>query len=168
MSLEALGWNRFFEDALAPWAQAGCIAARVAVQHRGGYEVWTADGILTADVPGRFRHQAKGPSDYPAVGDWVAIEVVPGEERALIQAVLPRRTKVSRTAPGDATEEQLVVANVDDIFILESLAAPPNLRRIERFLTFAAESGARPTVVLTKADLSADAAGAQAAVVALG
>ena len=66
MSLRALGWNRFFETALAPWAQQGLIAARVAVQHRGGYEVWTADGILTADVPGRVRHLAHPRADREA------------------------------------------------------------------------------------------------------
>lgn len=168
MSLRALGWNRFFEEAFKPLGRKGCVAARVAIQHKGGYEVWTADGILTADVPGRFRHQTRRAGDYPAVGDWVAIEIVPGEERAMIQAVLPRRTKVSRTAPGDATEEQLVVTNVDDIFILEALAAAPNLRRLERFMTFAAESGARPAVVLTKADLCPDPDAAVAAVTALG
>jgi ribosome biogenesis GTPase len=156
MSLRALGWNPFFAKALAPWAQQGYTAARVAIQHRGGYEVWTADGILAADVPGRFRHQTKCPSDYPAVGDWVAIE--PVAERAIIHAVLPRQTKVSRTAPGEAVEEQVVVTNVDEIFILESIAAPPNLRRIERFLTLASESGAKPTVVLTKSDLATNVA----------
>ncbi len=168
MSLRALGWDKFFEEAFAPWEKEGRIAARVAIQHRGGYEVWTADGVLTADVPGRFRHQSSKASDYPAVGDWVAIETVPGEDRAIIHAVLPRRTKLSRTAPGVATEEQLVVTNVDEIFVLESLATPPNLRRIERFLTFAAESGARPTVILTKADLALDVAGALKAVADLG
>ncbi len=167
MSLRALGWCSHFEDALQPWAQKGCAAARVATQHRGGYEVWTADGILTADVPGRFRHRARQSCDYPAVGDWVAIAPVAGEERAVIEAVLPRRTKLSRTAPGLATEEQIVVTNVDEVFVLESLATPPNLRRIERFLTFATNSGVSATILLTKADLASDVPGAVAAVSAL-
>jgi len=156
MSLRALGWNSFFEEAFAPFARDGFSPARVAVQHRGGYEIWTADEILTGDVSGRFRHQARQPSDYPAVGDWVAIEPLPGETRAVIQAVLPRRTKFSRTAAGIVTEEQLVATNIDEIFVLESLAFSPNLRRIERFLTLAWEHGTTPTVVLTKADLCSE------------
>ena len=156
MSLRALGWSPFFEEAFAPLAKTGLTAARVAVQHRGGYEIWTADEVLTADVSGRFRHEARRPSDYPAVGDWVGFDPIAGESRAVIQAVLPRRTKFSRTTAGLATEEQLVATNIDEVFVIESLAAPPNLRRIERLLTLAWESGATPTIVLTKADLCGD------------
>lgn len=156
MSLRALGWNSFFQDAFAPHAAQGLVAARVAVQFRGGYEVWTKDAVLAAEVSGRFRHDATSPRDYPAVGDWVAIEPIAGETRAIIQTVLPRRTRFSRTTAGGTTDEQLIAANIDEIFIMESLAAPPNLRRIERFLTLAWDSGAEPVVILTKADLCSD------------
>jgi ribosome biogenesis GTPase len=156
MSLRALGWNSFFEEAFKPLAQEGQLPARVAIQHRGGYEVWTAKDVLTADVSGRFRHQARTPSDFPAVGDWVVVAPIPGEERAVIQAVLPRQTKFSRTAAGNITEEQLVAANIDEVFVMESLAFSPNLRRIERFLTLARDHRTIPAVVLTKADLCAD------------
>ena len=156
MSLRALGWNSFFEDAFKPLAREGQVPARVAVQHRGGYEVWTAKDVLAADVSGRFRHNTRVPSDFPAVGDWVVIEPLPGEERAVIHAVLPRRTKFSRTAAGMVTEEQLVAANVDEVFVMESLAFSPNLRRIERFLTLARDHRTVPAVVLTKADLCGD------------
>lgn len=156
MSLRALGWNSFFQDAFAPHAAQGLIAARVAVQFRGGYEIWTKDEVLTAEVSGRFRHAAKVASDFPAVGDWVVIEPVAGETRAIIQAILPRKSRFSRTAAGEVTEEQLMAANIDEVFIIESLAAPPNLRRIERFLTLGWDSGATPTVILTKTDLCPD------------
>ncbi|MBI3869500.1 MAG: ribosome small subunit-dependent GTPase A [Verrucomicrobia bacterium] len=156
MSLRALGWDAFFEEAFAPWRERGLIAARVAAQHRGGYELWAVDEALAAEVSGKFRHQAPQPSDFPCVGDWVAVEPVVGEDRGIIQAVLPRRTQFSRKAAGQATDQQLLAANIDDAFILESLAMPPNLRRIERFLTLAWESGATPTVLLTKADLRRD------------
>ena len=154
MSLSALGWCPFFEEAYRSVSEGDRKPARVAVQHRGSYEVWTEDGVLTAEVSGRFRHQAPRASDYPAVGDWVVIEPILNELRATIHAVLPRRTKFSRTAAGVTTEEQVLAANIDEVFITESLAIPPNLRRIERFLTLAWESGATPTVVLTKADLA--------------
>lgn len=157
MSLRALGWDSRFEAAFEAFSKDGLTAARVAVQHRGGYEVWTAEEVLPAEVSGRFRHGAPHASAYPAVGDWVAIEPIAGESRAVIHAVLPRRTHFSRKTAGLAMEEQILATNIDEVFIIESLATPPNLRRIERFLTLAWESGAKPTVVLTKADLCADA-----------
>jgi len=156
MSLRALGWNSFFQDAFAPHAAQGLVAARVSVQFRGGYEVWTQDAVLTAEVSGKFRHATKVASDFPAVGDWVAIEPVAGETRSIIQAILPRKSRFSRNAAGQVTEEQLMAANIDEVFVIESLAAQINLRRIERFLTLAWDSGATPTVILTKTDLCPD------------
>ncbi len=156
MSLRDLGWDSFFEASFAPWQTEGLLPARVAVQHRGGYEVWTAEGVLAAEVSGRFRHESSRPGDYPAVGDWVAVEPMPGETRGVIQRLLRRKTRFSRKTAGLATEQQILATNIDEVFILESLAAPVNLRRLERFLTLGWESGALPTVVLTKADASPD------------
>jgi ribosome biogenesis GTPase len=98
------------------------------------------------------------------VGDWVAAEIIPTEEKALIHAVLPRRTKFSRTMAGGTTDEQILSANVDDVFIVAALAGELNLRRIERYLALAHDSGAAPTIVLTKLDLCENAAAAKASV----
>jgi ribosome biogenesis GTPase len=92
-------------------------------------------------------------ADLPTVGDWVALQLLPGERKASLQAVLPRRTKFSRKAAGKDDDEQIVAANVDYVFVTSALNAPPNLRRLERYLTLAWESGAQPVVVFTKADL---------------
>src|SRR5207244_282106 len=92
------------------------------------------------------------------VGDWVAVAVQPAEARAIIQAVLPRRTKFARAAAGNLNEEQIIAANTDDVFIVTSLNRDLNLRRLERYLTLAWESGANPVIVLTKADLCDDVA----------
>jgi len=156
MSLRALGWCRFFEEAFAARTEKGWLAARVAVQHRGGFEIWTADEVWPADVSGRFRHQARKPSDYPAVGDWVVVEPVEGEGKGIIHAVLPRRSRFSRTTAGSATDEQLIATNLDEVFVVESLGANPNVRRIERFLTLVRDNGIVPVVLLTKSDLCAD------------
>lgn len=156
MSLRSLGWDKDFEAAFATYKAGGLVPARVAVQHRGGYEVWTEKAVLTAEVSGRFRHRVRNSNGYPTVGDWAAIEPIEGESRAILQALLPRRTLFSRKSTGVATEEQLLAANIDEVFVVESLGAEPNLRRIERFLTLAWESGATPTVVLTKSDLCQD------------
>ena len=151
--LPHLGWRPFFADAFAPHAAAGLEPARLCSEHRGGYVVLSPAGEKPARISGRLRHAAKVSADYPAVGDWVAVQPGGPDDPALIHAVLPRRTKFSRTAAGDRPEEQIVAANVDSVFVVASLADELNRRRLERFLALARESGAQPVLVLTKLDL---------------
>jgi ribosome biogenesis GTPase / thiamine phosphate phosphatase len=160
MNLAELGWDEFFAQSFLPFAAEGLAPARVSVQHRGAYEVYSPNGEMIAEVSGRFRHQACRSSEFPAVGDWVVTEVVEPGSKAVIHAVLPRRTKLSRTAAGDPTEEQVLGANVDYVFIVEALTESLNLRRIERFLTLARESKAGAVILLTKIDLYGDAGSA--------
>jgi ribosome biogenesis GTPase / thiamine phosphate phosphatase len=156
MDLKELGWCEFFEEAFRPHAQAGLVAGRVAVAHRGGYRIFSAGGAWTAEVTGKFRHEANGPSGLPAVGDWVAMQTLAGEGKAYIHGMLPRRTRISRVAAGDRPDEQVMAANIDVVFIVASLGDALNLRRIERYLVAARESGAEPILVLTKTDLCPD------------
>lgn len=151
-----LGWSDFFADAFAAHAEAGLDPARVTVVNRGGYVAHLPDGELPAEVSGRFRHESRGPEDFPAVGDWVAVRRRPGETRVIIHAVLPRKTRFSRTGAGRSGEQQILAANVDAVFLLSSLNQEFNPRRLERYLTLARDSGAQPVVVLTKADLCDD------------
>jgi ribosome biogenesis GTPase len=153
-SLEKLGWTESHTIDFEPYAAEGLVPARVAVQHRGSFGVLSDLGELRAVAAGRLSHEAAGAGDLPAVGDWVAIAPRLEEGTATIQAVLPRRTKFSRKAAWAAAEEQVVAANVDVVFLLTSLNEDFNLRRMERYLTLAWESGAQPVVVLTKTDLS--------------
>jgi len=115
---------------------------------------------LAAEITGRLRHVATETSELPAVGDWVAIDVVQGEQKALIHSILPRRTKLSRKEAGKRTAEQILVTNVDTVFLMMSLNADLNPRRIERYLGTLWESGARPVIVLSKSDLCADSSSA--------
>jgi ribosome biogenesis GTPase len=154
--LTALGWDDVLAEQFEPHAQAGLIPGRVAVQHRGAYDVLTEEGELRCDVAGRLYEEAASPADLPAVGDWVAVAARPDEHAGTVQAVLPRRTKFSRKTAWQASEEQVLAANVDVVLIVSSLNEELNLRRLERYLTLAWESGARPVLVLTKADLSDD------------
>ena len=158
MDLEQYGWSDFFAQRFEPHAGAGLEPARVAVEHRCGYQVYSVHGELAAEVSGRFRHEAKSSGGFPAVGDWVAVQVYPEEDKAIINAVLERKTKFSRTAAGEGGEEQVLAANIDEVFVVAALGGEVNLRRIERYLTLAWESGAEPVVVLTKADLCDDVA----------
>ncbi len=156
--LTHLGWDPAIEDQFAPFA-ADCLEpARVAVEQRGAYLLYTARGERWAELSGRLRHGVGGRGELPAVGDWVAIADPDGAERALVQAVLPRRTKFSRMAATDGGDavEQIVAANVDVVFLTAGLDGDFNPRRLERYLTLGWESGAAPVVVLTKADLCAD------------
>lgn len=167
MSLDRLGWDLFFQTAWeARSPEPRREPARVASHHRGGYEIWTADDVLYAEVSGRFRHQAQTPSAFPAVGDWVEIERADAP-RAIIHALLPRKTKFSRKQAGETTQEQLLATNIDSVFVVEALAGELNLRRLERFLSVAWESGATPTVLLTKSDLCSDVSSALKSVKAI-
>jgi ribosome biogenesis GTPase len=153
--LPAVGWSGSSEAAFADHRAAGLAPARVLAEDRGSYVVRTATDERRASVTGRFRFDAgDDPAAYPAVGDWVAIE--PREVDAAVHAVLPRRTSVVRHEPGKRTTAQVIAANVDIVFVVASLNADLNLRRLERYLAFAWESGAEPIVVLSKADVAAD------------
>jgi ribosome biogenesis GTPase / thiamine phosphate phosphatase len=151
-----LGWSPELVEAFAPHAAAGLVPARVTIQNRGLYLVAGDDGELEAEVTGRLRHEA-GSGGLPAVGDWVALRPPLGDGRATIAAVLPRRTKLSRKVAERELEEQVLAANVDVIFLVTSLNRELKLRRLERYLATAWESGAAPVIVLTKSDLADDA-----------
>ena len=154
--LEQLGWNAFFEEAFREIASADWVPARVINQQKNLYTVQGENGEMKAAVAGRLRYQAGGSDTYPVVGDWVA--VLPEGDRAVIQAVLPRKSSFSRKEAGGPTREQIVASNVDTVFLVSGLDGGRNfnLRSIERYLTIAMNSGAQPVIVLNKADICDD------------
>jgi len=168
-ALRALGWDDRFAATLAAEAP-GLVPGRILTEERGQYLVATSDGEGPASPSGRLRHDVDldPAATWPAVGDWVALEphapraTVEGaagapDEHRLIQRVLSRRTAVIRRAPGDRNRPtQVLAANVDTVFLVTSMNADFNVRRLERYLTVAWESGAWPVVLLSKADLAAD------------
>ncbi len=153
--LEELGWDSFFQENFRLVQIPDCIPARIISEHRYSYQVFSQYGELSAKISGKLRYQAGTSGQYPAVGDWVAIKLNTDESRGVIHAVLPRKSKFSRLAVGGSTEEQVVAANVDTVFIVSGLDGGRNfnLRRIERYLTLAWESGATPIIILNKVDL---------------
>jgi ribosome biogenesis GTPase / thiamine phosphate phosphatase len=166
VGLAAFGWSPIQAALFDAHASGDRTPGRVVAEDRGSYIVRTADGERRASVTGRFRFDAgSDPAAYPAVGDWVVIET--RDDGASVHAVLPRRTSVLRHAPGTRTVAQVIAANVDVVFVVASLNADLNLRRLERYLAFAWESGAEPVVVLSKADLAEDLDGALVAVEAI-
>lgn len=128
---------------------------RITLQEKGFYRIRTSMGEQNALVSGKFQFDAQSPSDYPAVGDYVMVNCA-DPDTAIIHQVLPRKSLFVRKAVGTSKTEQVVAANIDTVFLCMSLNNDFNLRRLERYLAVAWESGADPVVVLTKADLCAD------------
>ena len=157
MDLTKLGWNAEFNQHFAPHLAKGLVPARVAVEDKHFYRVWTADGELLAQVTGRFIHEARrSNAKLPKVGDWVAVKLVPEEEKARIHAILPRRTQLSRKMAGRTTTEQILATNIDIAFMVTAADANFDAARLEQMLAMAHESGARPVVILNKIDLCDD------------
>lgn len=156
LTLEDLGWSDFFATAFEPHAKQGLVPARVIRESRGVYGVTTGDRDLPTAASGRLWHGDEG-GGAPAVGDWVAVRLptLP-EEPGLIRAILPRKSKFSRKAAGLRTDEQVVAANVDLVFLITGLDHDYSPRRIERYLAAAWESGADPVLLLNKADVDAE------------
>ncbi len=155
-ALEPLGWNDFFAGHFAAFAPEGYEAGRVAIQHKSAYVLLTAHGELRGEITGKMLYFADSPQDLPAVGDWVVIRSRLEERAATIHELLPRKSKFVRKAAGDKVEEQVVAANIDNVFLVTGLDGDYNLKRLERYLVLAWESGAHPLVILNKIDLCSD------------
>jgi ribosome biogenesis GTPase len=148
--LHRLGWDDGWEAAFEPHRAAGLVPARVAIQHRGAYDLLGEEGEIRAAATAKLAREG----ELPVVGDWVAFD----PETGFVDAVLPRRTHLSRKEVWEATREQVLAANVDVAFLVQALPHDFNLRRLERYLAMAWESGAQPVVLLTKTDLVEDVA----------
>ncbi len=155
--LHQYGWNDYWASCMNDeMIQSGLVPARVIAQFTNQYRIITAEGECVAEVSGKFQFHAASRSEYPGVGDWTAVQPLQGEARAIIHAVLPRRSAMIRKAAGSVPEEQVIGANLDTLFIVNALNSDFNVRKIERYLITAWESGATPVVLLTKADLCKD------------
>ncbi|HLG51839.1 MAG TPA: ribosome small subunit-dependent GTPase A [Chloroflexota bacterium] len=161
--LAAYGWDSEIAARFAEVERAGTIPGRVVAEYRGAYDVVIPQGEVRAVIAGRLRRTGSA-EERPAVGDWVALRVSPDQTIALIEAILPRRSAFVRKAAGENDRLQVIAANVDTVFIIDGLDHSPNLRRLERYLVVAFESGARPVLALSKADLCTDVATAVEAV----
>lgn len=150
--LTQLGWNARWEAAFAPHRAAGLVPARVAAEDRHYYTVFTTDAELIAQITGKLLHDST-PTNLPKTGDWVAVALHAGEEKATIHAVLPRAAQVSRKVAGRKAEEQVLGTNIDVVFVVQGLDDNFNLRRLERFLVMVHEGGAKPVILLNKTDL---------------
>ncbi|NIP43243.1 MAG: ribosome small subunit-dependent GTPase A [candidate division Zixibacteria bacterium] len=156
MNLSDIGWNDYFESLFHKYREKEFVPFRVSQEHKSRYVILGEKGDFNAEISGKFRHEACGKGDFPAVGDWVAVSPRPDEGTGTIHAVLPRKSAFSRKVAGKETEEQVVAANIDTVFLVSGLDNEFNPRRIERYLTLSWECGAKPVIVLNKSDLCED------------
>lgn len=171
MDLESLGWDDFFQTQYQECENENFIPGRVIAQQKGQYRVYTSDGEKTAQLAGSFSYHNSLQKQYPAVGDWVLVRLVESFEGVIIQDVLERKNYFSRKLPisggrklkngiidGGLTEEQVIAANIDTVFIITGLDDDFNIRRIERYLTLIYNSGTTPVIILNKLDICDQAA----------
>ena len=153
LNIQHFGYDSRFAALASEYPQ--WTPARVLVQEKGLYTIADAAGIKAAEVSGRFRYAAENGTDFPAVGDYVMIDAHTGGH-AIIHHVLPRKSQFVRKSAFSLYAEQIVAANIDTVFLCMALDGNFKLRRLERYLTLAWDSGAQPVILLTKADLCAD------------
>ena len=166
LDLATLGWDDGWNAAFEPYRPDGLVPGRVAVQHRGEYDVLTHEGERRAKITSRLRRESDRTA-MPVVGDWVALDAA-----GSIVDVVPRRTTISRRAAHEpasgVSREQVIAANVDVVLVVQALGQELDRRLLERYLALALESGARPAVVLAKADLESDPAAVAAEIADIG
>ena len=132
------------------------LRARVISQEKGIYKIQSSTAVKLAEIAGKYRYETQTVSDYPAVGDYVIAMWPEDDSNAVITGLFPRKSCFIRKAAATGKQEQVVAANIDTAFICMSLNNSFNIRRLERYLSVAYESGAAPVVVLTKSDLCSD------------
>jgi ribosome biogenesis GTPase len=154
LNLEDLGYGAFFESNRKNLGLGGFPVARVIAEYKGAYRVKNANGEYLAKITGKQMFNAMSRQDYPAVGDWAAITDI-GEGRAVIHKVLPRKTIIKRKISGRTSEIQIIAANVDTAFVIESVDRDYSLNRFERYFAIANDGGIKPAIILNKIDLAA-------------
>ena len=150
------GWSEYFQKYYDELGTSNLIPARIFTQNKDIYLIQTKYGEMTAHISGKFRYYCDKNNILLAVGDWVCVDAIIEDKTATIQNILPRKTKLSRVISTLSEEEQVLAANIDYIFIVISLNKDYNVRRIEKYLVLALESGARPMIILSKSDLCED------------
>jgi ribosome biogenesis GTPase len=156
MTLSKLGWNSVHQEVWNQFDRGAHIPGRVIEVQKNTWRVASENVEFPARLSGRLWHRLVTSQAWPGVGDWVEAEAA-----GIIFDVLPRRSKLSRKAAGRRTEEQIVAANIDTVFVITSLDGDFSPRRLERYLTVIWEGGAQPVIILNKADLCDDVAGLQ-------
>ena len=152
-NLESLGFDKWFQDRIDPRSWDEFEIARVVAVHKDSYTLNNGKKDIIAELVGKILYGASSPMDYPAVGDWVFAHFYDDNSFSIIHEILPRKSLLRRKSPGKKIDFQLVAANIDVAFIVQSLDENFNLRRLERYLVMVNEGNISPIVLLSKSDL---------------
>ena len=151
--IKNLGFDKWFQDNIDPENLAEFEIARVIAVHKDSYNVSNGKNNVFAELLGKMTYSAVSPADFPTVGDWVLVHFYDDDTFAIIHEILPRKTLLKRKTSGKNIDFQLIAANIDTAFIIQSLDSNYNLRRLERYLVMINESNIQPVVLLSKSDL---------------
>lgn len=174
MDLKQLGWREYFDNEFSKYREQGLLPGRVAIENKHSYTLFTEEGAVEGVVPGKLLHKKTSAADLPKVGDWVVFRPVSVEpasheeksgsqsnkpsaltdDKVVIEAVLPRFSRITRKVPGKEHEEQILAANIDTAFLVHAFDQGINLRRLERYLVMVHDGGVRPVILLNKVDLA--------------
>ena len=152
--LNSIGWNSFFEKQFEQYKLSDFKAGRIINEQKERYMVFTEYGEFQGEISGKLFYSTDNNSDFPKVGDWVAASIFKEESKVIIHGVLRRRNKFSRQAEGQKIEEQVIAANIDAVFIVQSQDQNYNVKRMERYITMIYEMKAEPIILLNKSDLA--------------
>ena len=155
MTLEDLGYNLELENYRKDQNLDSFGVGRVISEHKERYMVKTSEKEYDGEIVGNLRFTAHNRSDFPAVGDWVAISEY-DNDKVLIHSVFPRKTIIERQAVGKQGEKQIIATNIDYAFIVQAVDRDFNINRIERYLTICNTSKVSPIIILNKIDLISD------------
>lgn len=154
-NLSQLGWNEFFQNQFQVFREQNFIPGRIAVENKQRYILYTSMGKFPGEITGKLLYSSEA-SELPKTGDWVIAVLFEDEEKAIIHSVLKRKSKLSRKVADRKTEEQVIAANVDYVFIVQSMDNNFNIRRLERYVVSAFESNIQPVIILNKIDLTSE------------
>ncbi|MBN2415591.1 ribosome small subunit-dependent GTPase A [bacterium] len=152
MTLTDIGFTESLKEAAAPFLERNMTIARVTAVNKNSYLVNPGDGDIFAELTGKFLYSAEESEDIPTVGDWVAADLFPDSGLAVIHDLLPRTSLLKRKRAGRDVDYQLIAANIDTAFIMQSVAGDFSLNRLERYLVMVRESGIQPVLILNKCD----------------
>ena len=151
--LSDIGFDQWFQSYVSDLRQEDRDIARVSAVDRGSYLIRNQTREVPAELAGKFYFQVESPVDLPCVGDWVTVQYHSNDTAAIIHEVFPRKTFLRRKSAGEKVDFQMIAANIDVVFIVQSCHFDFNTRRMDRYLVMAADGGVEPIVVLTKTDL---------------
>jgi ribosome biogenesis GTPase / thiamine phosphate phosphatase len=153
MKIGDLGFDQWFEDHSLELRQEGCSFARISAVDRGSYLIRTESGEVPAELTGKLSYQIESSMDLPCVGDWVTAYYYNDDTAAIIRSVFPRKTFLRRKSAGENVDYQMIAANIDTAFIVQSCHFDFNPHRLDRYLVMAADGHVEPIVIITKTDL---------------